>query len=83
VRGVDLGYDRVLRLLVPPSGVARLGAEALLLRAFARLEDGERLGAREAEWSHFSIFFVWINPSTFSVPSKSPTPSPGVALVTG
>ena len=38
---VDLGYDGVLWLLVPPCVVAGLGAKTLLLGAFAGFEDGE------------------------------------------
>jgi hypothetical protein len=49
VRGVYPGYNRVQWLFVPPGCVARLGAEALLLRAGVVLEDNEWLGAKEAE----------------------------------
>jgi hypothetical protein len=84
--GVDPGDDGVQRLLVPPGVVAVVGAEALLVWADADLDDLEGLGAGEAEvgWlAHFLIFFALGNPSTFTVAADCPTPSPGVALVTG
>jgi len=81
MRGVYSGYDRVQRLFVPPGDVARLGAEALLLRAGVVLEDYEWLGAKEAEGGgHLLIFFALVYPSPFGAAADCLTPSPHPAL---
>jgi hypothetical protein len=64
-------------LFVPPGDVARLGAEALLLRAGVVLEDNEWLGAEEAEGGgHLLIFFALVYPSPFGAAADGLTPSP-------
>jgi hypothetical protein len=81
VGGVYPGDDRVQWLFIPPGDVARLGAEALLLRAGVLLEDNEWLGAKEAEGEgHLLIFFALENPSPFGAADESLTPSPHPAL---
>jgi len=77
VRGVYPGYNRVQWLFIPPGCVARLGAEALLLRAGVVLEYNEWLGAEEAEGGgHLLIFFALVYPSPFGAAADGLTPSP-------
>ena len=75
---VDLGDDRVQRLLVPPSVVAMVRAEALLVAADADLDDLERLRAGEAEGlAHLLYFSVSITRRLLALPRNARPPPPG------
>lgn len=66
------------RLLVPPDVIAGGRAEALLLGAFALLDDLERLRAGEAEGlAHLLYFFVSITRRLLALPRNARPPPPG------